>query len=681
MSLPPGFIDELRDRVSLAAVVGRKVSWDRKSNAARGDYWSPCPFHQEKSASFHVDDAKGYYYCFGCHAKGDAITFLRETENLGFMEAVEHLAGIAGMPMPARDPGAAVRAEKRDALVEAMEAAVQFYRMNLNGARAIEARSYLERRGLTAETQARFEIGYAPDSRTALIEHLTGKGFAREKLVEAGLAGLPRDGGGAPYDRFRGRIIFPIRDAQGRAIAFGARALSPGQEPKYLNSPETPLFDKGRSLYNIAPARAAAREAGTILVVEGYMDAIALGQAGFANAVAPLGTAITEAQLQIFWRMAPEPLVMLDGDAAGLRAGQRLIDLALPLLGAGRSLRFVILPAGQDPDDVLRDGGARAMAALIETSRPLLDLLWTRETEGAVLDSPERRAALDARLRAHLDRIADPGLRAHYEAEIRERRAELFARKRGETAPRRRGARRDVPPRKGAAPAGGPVASTRASLLAQGIASRGGPGGGQGSAQGLAQGEGTIAEARVRETAILLGCLNHPEIALAHEERLGLAEFHCADLAEIRDALLSALLTLLNGASGTDSVAALVSRRLGRDVLSDLDCLGQVRANPYLRAGADPEKAALAIEEELTRQAALAGWRVETREAAAGLSRETVDWIGPRLRRAAEAAHEAGMKPLAGDQTDLGLEREEFASTLASVEAQQRAHRNRKRKS
>ena len=663
MSLPPGFIDELRDRVSLAQLVGRKVSWDRKSNAARGDYWAPCPFHQEKSASFHVDEAKGYYYCFGCHAKGDVVTFLRETENLGFMEAVERLAGIAGMTMPVRDPEAARRAEKRDGLVEAMEAAVQFYRMNLHGARAIEARAYLERRGLAAATQERFELGYAPDSRTALLEHLTGKGFAKEKLVEAGLVGLPREGGSA-YDRFRGRIMFPIRDAQGRAIAFGARALGAGQEPKYLNSPETPLFDKGRSLYNIGPARAAAGKAGTILVVEGYMDAIALAQAGFDHAVAPLGTAITETQLQIFWRMTPEPLVMLDGDAAGLRAGQRLIDLALPHLGAGRSLRFVILPAGQDPDDVLRDGGASAMAALIEGSRPLIDLIWTRETEGQVLDSPERRAALDARLRGHLERIAEPGLRAHYMAEIKARRAELFAPRRpgaGARAPRAQGfERKGAAPRRGRAPAGGPVASTRASLLAKG--------------------EALSAEARVRESAILLGCLNHPEIALAQEERLGRIDFHCADLAEIRDALLSALLGLLNAQPET-SLAERVARRLGRDVMAELDRLGQVRANPHLRASADPEKAALAIEEELTRQAALTGWHSETRDAAAGLSRETVDWIGPRLRRAAEAAHEAGIRPLAGENADLGLEREEFASTLASVEAQQRAARDRRRKS
>jgi len=252
MALPPGFLDELRARVSIARVAGRKVTWDnRKTNAARGDYWAPCPFHEEKTPSFHVDDGKGFFHCFGCHAKGDAITFVRETENVGFMEAVEILAREAGMAVPARDPEAAARDAARAGLAEAMEAAVRFYRTQLTGARAAEARDYLDRRGVGAAARERFELGYAPDGRTVLQEHRAAKGFAPETLAEAGLTGRPEDGG-PPYDRFRGRLMFPIRDGRGRAIAFGARALRPGQEPKYLNSPETPLFDKSRSLYTAA---------------------------------------------------------------------------------------------------------------------------------------------------------------------------------------------------------------------------------------------------------------------------------------------------------------------------------------------------------------------------------------------------------------------------------------------
>ncbi len=665
MSLPPGFLDELRGRVSLAQIVGRKLTWDRKSNVTRGDYWAPCPFHQEKSASFHVDDAKGYYYCFGCHAKGDAVSFLRETENLGFLEAVERLAGIAGMAMPARDPAAAARSVAQTGLVEAMEAAVQFYRLQLNTGRAAEARAYLDRRGLTAATRERFEIGHAPDGRTALLDHLTAKGFGLDRLIEAGLVGRP-EGGGTPYDRFRGRIMFPIRDARGRAVAFGARALSEGQQPKYLNSPETPLFDKGRSLYNVGPARAAAARAGALLLVEGYMDVIALAQAGFEHAVAPLGTAVTEEQLALAWKITPEPTIALDGDAAGLRAGQRVVDLALPLLAAGKSLRFAILPAGQDPDDVLRTGGREALEPVLAATRSMLDLLWERETSGAPLDSPERRAALDARLRAHLGRITDPSLRAHYEVDIRARRQTLFteSRRPATEAPRRGGrapGRSDQPgqrPGRARLTEGAPVASTRVSLLAQ---------------------NGHLGEARIREGAILLACLNNPGLAATYEERLARVDFVCVDLAEIRDALLSALAATLHQPGSATDLADRVTRLVGRNVIGHLGAIGQIATNRHLSVGA--EKATLAIEEELTRHAALAGLRAEALDAEEELARPSGaasrDWVAPRLRQAADAAHEAFALP--GDSDDLGLERSDFADTLASIEAQQSAKRPRKR--
>ncbi len=652
MALPPGFLDELRARVTLAQVVGRKVAWDpRKTNAARRDYWAPCPFHAEKSASFHVDDAKGFYHCFGCQAGGDAIAFIRETENVGFMEAVEMLAREAGMPMPDRDPAAAARAEAAKGLAEAMEAAVRFYRMQLNSARAAEARAYLDRRELGAATRERFEIGFAPDGRTALLEHLTDKGFARHDLAEAGLIGIPEDGGAA-YDRFRGRIMFPIRDARGRAIAFGARALRDGQTPKYLNSPDTPLFDKGRTLYNVGPARAAAGKAGTVVVVEGYMDVIALGQAGIENAVAPLGTAITEDQLRMLWKLSPEPVAALDGDAAGVKAAHRLIDLALPLIGPDRSLRIVTLPGGQDPDDVVRAGGATAMLALLEGSRPLVDLLWARETEGASFDSPERRAALDARLRAHLARIADEHLRAHYQTEIRARRQALFA-------PARRpasGARAAwTPGRKGRAPApryaeGGSVAATRASLLASS--------------------KDAAAEARIRESAILTGCLNHPALAARFEDRLERMAFVCPDLAEIRDALLSSLPGFLSDGAGPAALRDAVCSRVGRDPMEALAAVGQVRANPHLGPDARPEGAATAIEEEITRHAASTGWLAEVREAEQDLAGEADEGVTWRLRQAAEAAHGANSRPLSADDESAGSESELSARLQTMLDQQ-----------
>ncbi|MEM7753317.1 MAG: DNA primase, partial [Pseudomonadota bacterium] len=377
MSLPPGFLDELKSRTSLAQVVGRKVSWDqRKSNQGKGDLWAPCPFHQEKTASFHVDDRKGFYYCFGCQAKGDLFSFVRETENVGFMEAVEILAREAGMQMPARDPKAQEKADRRTQLVEVMEQAVGFFRLQLKTGAGAAARDYLTGRGLDQAALDRWDIGFAPPGWQNLWDHLTGKGVEEELILAAGLAKSSQQGK-KPYDTFRDRIMFPIRDQRGRTIAFGGRAMDPDDNAKYLNSPETELFDKGRSLYNHGPAREAAGSR-PLLVAEGYMDVIALSEAGFPSTVAPLGTAVTENHLQLLWRMHDEPIIALDGDKAGLRAAMRVIDLALPLLEAGKALRFCLMPEGQDPDDLIKAQGAPAMQKLIDESIPLVQLLWRR---------------------------------------------------------------------------------------------------------------------------------------------------------------------------------------------------------------------------------------------------------------------------------------------------------------
>lgn len=410
----------------MVQVAGRKVMWDtRKSNQGKGDMWAPCPFHQEKTASFHVDDRKGYYYCFGCHAKGDAIGFVKETENVSFMEAIEILAREVGMPMPARDPKAQQKADKRTQLAEVTEAACQFFKLQFKTQAASDARAYLERRRMRSETIDRFEIGFAPNAWQGLWDHLVGKGIAEELILDAGLA-KPSNSGKRPYDTFRNRIIFPIRDPRGRCIGFGGRAMDPNDNAKYLNSPETALFDKGRSLYHHGPAREAVGKGQPLIVAEGYMDVIALSEAGFGGAVAPLGTAVTETQLQLMWRIADEPIIALDGDAAGIRAAQRVMDLALPLLEAGKSLRFVMMPEGQDPDDVVKNGGAQAFQDKLDNAQSMVNLLWARETEGRNFDSPERKAALDKVLRERIKAIKDPSIRQHYGQEIKQLRWALF---------------------------------------------------------------------------------------------------------------------------------------------------------------------------------------------------------------------------------------------------------------
>ncbi|MDQ2065738.1 DNA primase [Xinfangfangia sp. CPCC 101601] len=418
MSLPPGFLDELRSRVSLSAVVGRKVTWDmRKSNMAKGDWWSPCPFHQEKSASFHVDDRKGFYYCFGCQAKGDALTFIKENGNLSFMEAVEELAREAGMTMPARDPRAAEKADRRTQLAEVVEEAIKFYRLQLKTGAGAAARKYLtEKRRLGEPAWERWGIGWAPDNAQAVIEALAAKGISHELMVASGV--VAKTDSGRFYDRFHSRIIFPIRDARGRAISLGGRSLDPNARAKYLNGPETELFDKGRNLFNLSPAREAAGKGQRLIVAEGYMDVIALSEAGFTAAVAPLGTAVTEDQLRLIWRISNEPVIALDGDKAGIRAGLRVVDLALPLLEAGKALRFALLPDGQDPDDLLQAQGPAAMQQVLDAAQPMVRLIWQRETEAKVFDSPERKAALEVALGQSIDKIKDPVIRGYYADEL-----------------------------------------------------------------------------------------------------------------------------------------------------------------------------------------------------------------------------------------------------------------------
>jgi DNA primase len=420
MSLPSGFIDELRTRVSLSSVVGKKVTWDmRKSNMGKGDMWAPCPFHQEKTASFHVDDRKGYYYCFGCHAKGDAVSFVKETDNVGFMEAVEILAREAGMTMPARDPKAAEKADYRTQLVAVMEEAVKWFRLQLRTSAASEARAYLEKRGLKPAAQDRWEIGFAPDQRTALLTALTQKGIAPDLILAAGLCARADDG--SVYDRFRGRIIFPIRDGRGRAISIGGRAMDPNARAKYLNGPETELFDKGRNLYNHAPAREAAGKGAPLIVAEGYMDVIALSEAGFKSCVAPLGTAVTEDQLRLMWRIHPAPIIALDGDKAGQRAASRVIDLALPLIESGLELMFLELPEGVDPDDLIRAEGKEGMERQLNKALPMAEMLWRREASNRALDTPERIASLQKSLRESVNRIKDKDIRGYYKSIFKQR--------------------------------------------------------------------------------------------------------------------------------------------------------------------------------------------------------------------------------------------------------------------
>jgi DNA primase len=423
MAFPPEFVEELRNRITLSEVIGRKVALKRKGR----EYAGLCPFHNEKTPSFWVNDQKAFFHCFGCGAHGDAIGFTMRIEGLTFPDAVEKLAQDVGLAVPVATPQERERAQAAATLHGVAAAAARWFEQQLRMPGGKLGLDYLRGRGLSDEAIERFQLGFAPDNREALQTALKRENATEQQLVDCGLVIRPDEGGRAPYDRFRGRVMFPIHDRRGRVIAFGGRVIGQG-EPKYLNSPETPLFHKGDNLYCLHLAREAAAKDRPVIVAEGYMDVIALHIAGFDGAVAPLGTALTEGQLALLWRMADEPYLCFDGDNAGRRAAQRAAERALPLLAPGKSLRFVSLPSGEDPDSLIRSGGPAAFDAALKSARPLVDVIWEVETVGQPDETPERRAAIRAALRQRAATITDPAVREQYRNELDQRFAAAWPR-------------------------------------------------------------------------------------------------------------------------------------------------------------------------------------------------------------------------------------------------------------
>lgn len=531
MALSPQWLDELRARISLSSLIGRTT----KLQKAGHEYKACCPFHEEKSPSFTVSDQKGFYHCFGCGAHGDAIRWMTDHRGLPFIDAVKELASEAGLEMPAPDPRAAQAAQQRAGLHDVTQAAQEWFVAQLQSDAGSKARDYLAGRGFDAHTAARFGFGYAPADRQALKQALNQ--FEEKELIEAGLRIEVE--GKAPYDRFRDRLMLPIQDLRGRVIGFGGRILqSETDAPKYLNSPETPLFDKGRTLYNLHRAGPASRQTDRIVVVEGYMDVVALAAAGFEDAVAPLGTALTEQQIELLWRQVPRPILCFDGDAAGQRAAMRAATRALPLLRPSHSLAIVSLPAGKDPDDLLKEKGAAALEDLLAAPASLLDMLWQHERDAQPLHSPEDKAGLKARLLAHVETIGDPDIAALYKREFLER-FSAFAfppreRKpwvKNNTAPFKRGVFRKAPD-----PVLSPEASKRLRRMSEG-----------GSRDGLA-------------AAVIAGLMRHPAEVMRHAEALSRYADSDARIAPVVDSLLDAAEALEPGhkspISGSEGQAA-----------------------------------------------------------------------------------------------------------------------------
>ncbi|MEO0412000.1 MAG: DNA primase [Pseudomonadota bacterium] len=554
MAFPPGFLDELRARVPVSEVVARSVKLVKRGREHEG----LCPFHNEKTPSFTVNDDKAFYHCFGCGAHGDVIKFLMENQGLGFLEAVEQLAGEAGLEMPERSPRDLEKEQQSRRLTDLMEDAATWFQARLRDESGRAALGYVQKRALTTQTLSAFALGYGPDGRQRLRQAMTAKGWRDSDLIEAGLVILP-EGGNEPYDRFRGRLMFPIRDAKGRCIAFGGRALSADAKAKYLNSPETSLFHKGRTLYNIDKARKAAYDSGQLIVAEGYMDVIALVQAGFSAAVAPLGTALTEDQITLLWRMVDEPILCFDGDRAGRKAAQRGLERALPLLKPGKSLRFAMLPQGKDPDDLIQAEGKGAMAAVLEASQPLSALLWDTLVESGDTSTPERRAAMQKSAMDIAGTIEDQSVRSFYQSDLRARLKTLFYgdRNTGFSASSRRpgGGRAWAPP---------PKASSflKSSPLAQ-----------------------SDSVTNVGEIIVLTTILNHPSLVVSHLETL--ANLNCArkDIHSALESVLDAAPTLegLDSQTQKNTLRECMPTRLVSEVDRDIF----VRSLSFTRPGAE----------------------------------------------------------------------------------------------
>ena len=517
MKFSPEFLDEIMARLPVSEVVGARVKLRKAGREWRG----LSPFTSEKTPSFFVNDQKRFFHDFSSGKHGTIFNFLMETEGLSFPEAVERLAAQAGLPMPRRSDADAAEEKKRASLVDVLALAAGLFEANLQQAVGAKARGYLSDRGLGPAVQQRFSLGYASPERFALRDALAAKGVGAEQMIEAGLLVHGEDIA-VPYDRFRDRVMFPIHDRAGRVIAFGGRAMEPGAKAKYLNSPETSLFHKGSLLFNHHRARKSAHDSGAIIVVEGYVDAIAVSEAGFPNVVAPLGTALTGDHCALLWAMASEPILCFDGDSAGRRAAFRAVETALPLIGPGKSLRFAILPEGQDPDDLIRVSGPQAMAERLQSPLPLADMLFVRETDGERFDTPEQRAFLERRLHEAVAKIADEPLRRHYQADMKRRLAAFFGDEperfgHGVGARRGFGARRSGP-----SPLRGPrVGLAQAPLPPQSKLAR-------------------KARQPAREIMILAIALGHPSLLDRHGEELAAVDLIGPGLGAFRDSLLAA---------------------------------------------------------------------------------------------------------------------------------------------
>ncbi|MAH85235.1 MAG: DNA primase [Rhodospirillaceae bacterium TMED8] len=540
MAFSDQFLDELRGRAGLVEVISRVVKLTRKGR----EYQGLCPFHKEKTPSFTVNEDKGFYHCFGCQAHGSVFDFIMETENLSFPDAVEKLASDIGMEVPRDTPQERERQKKLATLLDVVELATCYFERVLRLPEGKSGLDYLYNRGLSDDTITRFRIGFAPEGRNSLIAALARENVGEELMLAAGLVINPNENinPSGPsrnnYDRFRSRVMFPISNQRGYVVGFGGRIIRDGQ-PKYLNSPETPLFQKRQILFGLDLATPNARKNNSLIVAEGYMDVIALVQAGYPNVVAPLGTALTNSQIQMLWKVTREPVLCFDGDAAGQRAAAKAAERALPLLKPGYGLRFASLPEGQDPDDLIKARGAEAIQAVLNEAQPVSELLWQIETGGRLPSSAEDRAALESRLKNHARCVQDSTVRTHFTRVFSER---LWP-DGHPSATRKKNWNKSIRRSSGTSPN---IHSADANMVRQ------------------------LNTAEIRRTALLASLINHPGCFDEMGEAIGTIAFSAPELDNLRQQVLNTLvgnpeldsaglITQLNDSGIADTVSRVLS--------------------------------------------------------------------------------------------------------------------------
>ncbi len=590
MAFPQSFLEDIKSRIRVSEIVGRKVRLQRKGR----EFVGLSPFNKEKTPSFTVNDEKQFYHCFSSGKHGSVFDFLMETEGLSFIEAVQRLAQEVGLEMPKFSPEEKEREDKRKSLIDVTEIAAKWFREQLYLPKGKEALDYLLRRGVDKNIIEKFAIGYAPQESKELFGFLKKQGIEEAQMVEVGLCIKPEDGGEL-YDRFRHRVMFPIQDARGRTIAFGGRALSANAPAKYLNSPQTPLFHKGKLLFNEAAARAVAYQKGMVIVVEGYMDVVACARAGFDNAVAPLGTALTERQIERLWRMAEEPILCFDADMAGLQAAWRAMDRALPLLSAGKSLRFALLPDGKDPDDMVNDAGSSGLEEVFDRARPMVDMLWERAVETGRWNTPERRAAFEKQLDDTIRQIGNMEIRKFYRREIDARVEKFFSSQEG-YAPQKGGSRKYYKKRTNALP------TTRSSaLLHHASLPRGG-------------------------AMIVIGVLRHPLLLEEEENR---ANFECAELHHhALERLRHDIVDIVNHEQEMPAMEALkeeLENRGHKALLTQLDTLAARNWQDFTREQTPIEEAEKSWKKALNMHYTLESLQLEKEQAEAELAKELTE--------------------------------------------------------